>query len=186
MDNHQIMQFGDPLPSKYVFQKNDVFAFAPKSQYAKKIGFDQRLFIFSVIEVYENQFYKNNMVLRIKYTDSLSLPETFEEIDSLPDFVVWRYPFEFRHLPYNNLDPVEPDYLKNTYITDNDGKLPLYRMTLIPYGIRTRPKLLYIGHYQDFSSPPNEFVPKIKSNIDGAAWNTLEKRLLFRYEAFNK
>ena len=190
MDNHNKIQFGDPLPAKYVFQENDVFALAPKSQYAKKLGFDQRLFIFSVMEVYANQFYKNNMVLRVKYTDSLSLPKTFEEINQLPYLVLWRSLFDHRFFPFGSVDDtgyeIETDYYQNSFITDKDGKLPIYRMNLIPYGTRKRPELIYIDHCPNLVPPENEFVPKIKANFDGAAWNTLEDRLLSRYEAFNQ
>ena len=184
------LTMGEPIPLRYSFQVNDVFALHIKGEQAKECRLDQRYVIFQVMELYSLQNTKNNMVLRVKYTRDMTLPRTMEELERLPFFVFWRYPYMFRHLPFGEEEKpgavIEPEYYQNTFVTDKSGRLPLYRMTLLPYGARFRPELIYLGSYPQLTPPRNEFVPKVKANIDGAAWNTLEGRLLFRFRAFNQ
>ena len=64
---NKLLMMGDPIPLRYPFQVNDVFALHITGEQAKECGLDQRYVIFQVMELYTRQKTKNNMVLRVKY-----------------------------------------------------------------------------------------------------------------------
>lgn len=172
----------------------DVYAYPFESEYANKKGFSGKYLLLNKVD--EAIWHPGHIIpiVRVKITADGSLPVSKDEFNKV----------EYVQTSFSRFDPlveefrVDPENLtekefwtkveekKASYIYDDFGLLPVYRVKLISTSSRIIPKkLVWVGNFSDVSFPENEFVPGNKIEIPSVHWKDLEKTMIDSYCGHN-
>lgn len=156
----------------------DVYAYPLESAYAEEKGLKGRYFIFHKIR--ENIWYPEHVipVVRVKITESTTLPTTKEELDRLPYMQV-------RRNSYGRI-LIAPGKTEKDVVNQME-RCPSYTIELINTSSRVIPKsLVYLGNFPDLAPPDVEFLSHDSREVDGFLWKWFDECMIDRYLKFNK
>ncbi len=165
----------------------DVYAFPLKSPLADSLGLTGG---FVLIEKVSQKIWHPGHtvpVVYLKLCRSPQLPTEEAEYRALPYLQTGFVKYEDRFLPIDGRHPAEDlaEKARKTFITDEAGLLPVYRITLASTSKRViPPDLRYLGKLQEPEAPVSEFVPWSDLSLPVSLWKDFEKTALRDYQLF--